>query len=40
MQFLTFYAPTPGARAGLPSRECRVVVMAGKPGEDRYVIPS
>jgi hypothetical protein len=40
MQFPTFYTPVPGAHAGPPSQECRVPVMAGKPVEDRYVIPS
>ena len=40
MQFLTFYTPAPSTHAGPHSRECRGLVTAGRPVEDRYVIPS
>lgn len=40
MQFLTFYTPGPRPHAGPPNQECRVLVMAGRTVEDRYVIPS
>jgi hypothetical protein len=40
MQFFTFYKPAPKPHAGPPNQECRVFVIAGRPVEDRYVIPS
>jgi hypothetical protein len=40
MQFLTFYTRGPRPHAGPPNQECGVLVMAGRPVEDRYVIPS
>jgi hypothetical protein len=40
MQVLTFYKPASRPHAGPPNQESRVLVMAGRPVEDRYVIPS
>jgi hypothetical protein len=40
MQFLTFYTRAPRPHAGPPNQECGVLVMAGRPVEDRYVIPA
>jgi hypothetical protein len=40
MQLLTLYTPAPRPHAEPPNQEGGVLVMAGRPVEDRYVIPS
>jgi hypothetical protein len=40
MQFFTFYTPALMPHAGPHNQECRVLVIAARPVEDRYVIPS